>query len=90
MRRSPLLRPTPGALSGPRCLEGCREIVLHLIVRFVRFLTPAGPSDTRGFDVVTTAVALIIGLASNDTSNATETKQQDPQVPSASDIFSLS
>ncbi len=28
MRRSPLPGPTPGALSRPRCLEGCREIVL--------------------------------------------------------------
>ena len=68
-------------------MEGCCEIAPH---RFVRVLTPAGVLDTRGYDVVTNAVTLIIDLASNDTSNATETAQQDLLASPGSDIFSLS
>ncbi len=89
-RRAPLLGPTLGASSGAQSLEGCCEIAPHLTMRFVRVLTPAGVLDTRGSDVVTNAVTLIIDLASNDTSNATVTAQQDLLASPRSDIFSLS
>ena len=89
-RWSPLLGPTLGASSGPQSSEGYCEIAPHLIMRFVRFSTPARLLDTRGSDVVTNAATLIIDLASNDTSNATETGQQDLLASPGSDIFSLS